>query len=41
VIATLEWNALVNPLHPDAGRLIVSHPEKVLWDKRLFERRSS
>ena len=41
VIATLEWNALVNPLHPDAGRLIVSRPEKVLWDKRLFERRST
>ena len=38
VIATLEWNALVNPLHPDAGRLIVSSPEKVVWDKRLFER---
>ena len=28
IVARLDWNALVNPLHP----------EKVLWDKRLFER---
>ena len=38
VVARLEFNALVNPLHPDAARLIISKPEKVLWDKRLFER---
>jgi len=38
VVARLEWNALVNPLHADASRLLVSAPEKVLWDKRLFER---
>lgn len=41
VIAKLEWNALVNPLHPDFGKLVVSRPEKVVWDKRLFERRSA
>jgi RES domain-containing protein len=40
VIAKLEWNALVNPLHPDAARLILSAPEDVIWDKRLFERLS-
>lgn len=38
VVARLEWNALVNPLHPDSSKLIVSLPEKVAWDKRLFER---
>ncbi len=40
VIARLDRNALVNPLHPDATRLIVSEPQKVKWDKRLFERLS-
>ncbi len=38
VVARLEWNALVNPAHPDATRLTLSHPENVVWDKRLFER---
>lgn len=38
VVARLEWNALVNPLHPDAARLNLSASEKVVWDKRLFER---
>jgi RES domain-containing protein len=41
VIARLEWNALVNPQHPDAAKLLVSQPEKVVWDKRLFERRGN
>lgn len=39
VVAKLELNALVNPLHPDAPKLIISKPEIVVWDKRLFERR--
>ena len=38
VVARLEWNALVNPHHPDAARLILSAAEKVVWDRRLFER---
>jgi RES domain-containing protein len=38
VVAKLEWNALVNPAHHDAARLIVSGAESVVWDKRLFER---
>lgn len=36
-IARLDRNAMVNPLHPDAEQLIVSKPEKVMWDKRLFK----
>jgi RES domain-containing protein len=38
VVARLEWNALVNPQHTDAARLTIRPSEKVLWDKRLFER---
>ena len=38
VIARLDRNALVNPLHPDANQLMVTAPEKIIWDKRLFER---
>jgi RES domain-containing protein len=37
VIAKLDRNAIVNPLHPDAKKLIVSEPKKVIWDKRLFQ----
>ena len=40
VIARLDRNALVNPLHPDANQLMVTAPEKIIWDKRLFERLS-
>jgi RES domain-containing protein len=38
VVARLEWNALVNPSHPDAAHLNLSASEKVVWDRRLFER---
>ena len=41
VVVRLEWNALVNPVHPDAAKLTISTPEKVVWDKRLFERFST
>jgi RES domain-containing protein len=37
VIARLDRNALVNPLYPDAKKLIFSEPSKVIWDKRLFQ----
>jgi RES domain-containing protein len=37
VVAKLEWNALVNPLHADSAKLIISAQEKVVWDRRLFE----
>lgn len=29
-------NVLVNPEHPDAGRIVVSEPFDVPWDERLF-----
>ena len=35
-IAKLDRNAIVNPAHPDARKLIVSEPQTVMWDKRLF-----
>jgi RES domain-containing protein len=38
VVAKLEWNALVNPLHADSAKLIISDQEKVVWDRLLFER---
>lgn len=36
VIAKLDWNALVNPFHPDARNLRLTDPEPVVWDRRLF-----
>jgi RES domain-containing protein len=36
VVARLEWNAVVNPAHPDFVRLQVSRPRRVEWDRRLF-----
>jgi RES domain-containing protein len=36
VVARAEWNALVNPLHPDASRIGVAEAQPVLWDARLF-----
>jgi len=38
VVAKLEWNAVVNPLHPAAVQLVVSQSQKVIWDQRLFGR---
>lgn len=38
VVARLEWNAIINPLHADASQLLVSPSQKVIWDKRLFTR---
>ncbi|KDR24576.1 hypothetical protein BG57_06155 [Caballeronia grimmiae] len=36
VVARVECNAVVNPAHPDASRLVVSAPQPVVWDQRLF-----
>ena len=33
-----EWNAVINPAHPDFTLLRVSEPVPVVWDRRLFER---
>lgn len=38
VVARLEWNALINPLHPKFAQLTLSPSQKVIWDKRLFAR---
>ena len=38
VIARHDWNAVVNPQHPEFVRIAVSPPEAVIWDRRLFER---
>jgi len=40
VVARAEYNAIVNPAHPDAARFDVSKPRPVLWDRRLFETRA-
>jgi RES domain-containing protein len=37
VIAQLEWNAVVNPAHPEAQKITVSKPKTVHWDRRLVE----
>ena len=36
IVARGEWNAMVNPAHPDAGRIVVGQPQPVIWDARLF-----
>jgi RES domain-containing protein len=36
VVARAECSAVVNPAHPDAGQLMVSAPQPVVWDQRLF-----
>lgn len=36
VVARLEFNAIVNPAHPDFPKISVSAPEPVVWDQRLF-----
>ena len=37
VIARLDQNAIINPHHPDAKKLKVSEPKRVIWDQRLFQ----
>ena len=36
VVARAEFNALVNPAHPDAAKIVASEPQPVVWDERLF-----
>lgn len=38
IAAPHDWNAVINPRHPDAARLRVSEPSAVAWDPRLFAR---
>ena len=41
VVARLEGNALINPLHADASGLQVAPSQPVIWDRRLFTRSAS
>ncbi|MDR8726067.1 RES family NAD+ phosphorylase [Burkholderia pseudomultivorans] len=36
VVARAEFNVLINPVHPDATRIVVTAPQPVVWDERLF-----
>lgn len=36
VVARLEFIAVFNPQHPQAGRIRLSPAQPVLWDQRLF-----
>jgi len=36
VLQGREKNVVINPSHPDFRRIVVSDPEAVVWDERLF-----
>jgi RES domain-containing protein len=40
VIVEGEWNALINPLHPDAERIVIEKPKLFHFDERLFKTKS-
>jgi RES domain-containing protein len=40
VITRVDFNALVNPLHPDFSRITVSEARPVVWDRRLLRQGS-
>jgi RES domain-containing protein len=37
VVIEGEWNALINPLHPDAVGMIVEKPKGFQFDQRMFK----
>lgn len=37
-VASFEFNALINPVHPDFTKITVEKPIDVVWDPRLFDR---
>jgi len=39
VVVDGEWNAVINPLHPDAAGMLIEAPKAFEFDERLFERR--
>lgn len=41
VIVPREPNYVVNPKHPDAGRIVVGSLEILEWDARLLQRRTT
>lgn len=36
VVARMDKNILINPEHPEFGRITVSLHQPVWWDERLF-----
>ncbi|ASL49039.1 hypothetical protein bAD24_p01740 (plasmid) [Burkholderia sp. AD24] len=36
IVVRAEFNVLVDPAHPDATRIVVTEPQPVVWDERLF-----
>lgn len=36
-VAREEWNVLIDPAHPDAGKIEVGLEKPVRWDARLFK----
>jgi len=38
VAAPHDWNAVIDPRHPGAARLVIAAPVPVTWDPRLFAR---
>jgi len=38
VVARRESNVLLNPQHPDFGKIVAGSPEPAVWDARLFGR---
>ena len=32
----MEWNVLLNPLHPDAGKIEIADPQPFEFDARMF-----
>lgn len=39
VIIPVEWNYLLNPLHPDFGKIRINDPEPFSFDPRMWETR--
>ncbi len=37
VIVDGEWNAVINPLHPDAGLMVVENSKPFHFDERMFK----
>jgi RES domain-containing protein len=35
-VVRLERNVVINPAHPHSSRIVVSAPQPVWWDRRLF-----
>ena len=36
VVTLVDRNILINPKHPDFGRIVPGEPKPVYWDSRLF-----